>query len=320
MLSAIGALLTALGATTPQDRAPGEQMEEPLAAAERVLPTSAIPPTRPRPQQPQPGNRAPTREPGAGSHRPALDVSEPIDDVSTLLAEARQRAEEIIEDSIARAEALLRPSSGDERLRAAVADVAADVRGLHRRLDTIEGLLRAGSQVAAQLRTFASPAAPAPPARTPAPPAEPGLPSSTTAPTRPVAPLASALPPSALPPRLDATAPQQAVPPQAVEPAEPTPTPPPPGFEPAGGAITLRISPVAGFQGLMRVQDALVRVPGISEAGVQAYAQGEARLRLHLSGPLDPQTLAFTLAEQLGRPTQVAAVSIAERTIQLVME
>ena len=63
------------------------------------------------------------------------------------------------------------------------------------------------------------------------------------------------------------------------------------GFDPEGGSVALRISPVAGFQGLMRVQDALVRVPGVREAGVEAYAQGEARLRLQLAKPFSSTQL-----------------------------
>lgn len=301
MLSAIGALLTALGEVgDSQDVA----LPAPPTRVERALPRSAIPPTRPGSARPAPQLRDPRTDYSA-----PITANEPVDEVGALLADARLRAEEIIEDSIARAEELLRPQAGDTRLRAAVADVAADVRGLHRRLDTIERLLRAGSLVEAQLRSFASPA-PAP--ASPVAPIEP-----TTAPPTlsipPTEPAASAAPPSALPPRLDPT--PAAAPPEAAAPA-----PPALGFDPAGGALTLRVSPVAGFQALMRVQDALVRVQGVKEAGVEAYAQGEARLRLHLSAHLDPQLLASTLGAQLGRAAQVAAVSIAERTIQLALE
>ena len=77
---------------------------------------------------------------------------------------------------------------------------------------------------------------------------------------------------------------------------------------------------VAGFQGLMRIQDALVRIRGVREAGVEAYAQGEARLRLHLSAAMDAVSLAAALTELLGRPTRVAASSTTEHTLQLVLE
>jgi hypothetical protein len=92
------------------------------------------------------------------------------------------------------------------------------------------------------------------------------------------------------------------------------------GFEPDGGSVTLRIAPVAGFQGLMRVQDALVRIPAIREAGVEAYAQGEARLRLQLTDHLEPLDLAGSLSELLGRQTRVAATSTSERMLQLALE
>lgn len=92
------------------------------------------------------------------------------------------------------------------------------------------------------------------------------------------------------------------------------------GFDPDGGSIALRVSPVAGFQGLMRVQDALGRCRGVREAGVEAYAQGEARLRLHLSDRLSGEQLAKALGEILGRGARVASESISERSIQLTLE
>ena len=92
------------------------------------------------------------------------------------------------------------------------------------------------------------------------------------------------------------------------------------GFDPAAGSVALRISPVAGFQGLMRVQDALARCRGVREAGVEAYAQGEARLRLHFAEQIDGAQLAASLAEALGRGVRVTAESASERTVQLALE
>ena len=106
-------------------------------------------------------------------------------------------------------------------------------------------------------------------------------------------------------------------------PAAPEPQPEPAateGFDPEGGSIALRVSPIAGFQGLMRVQDALWRCRGVREAGVEAYAQGEARLRLHLSDRLSGEQLAKALGEILGRGARVASESVSERTIQLALE
>lgn len=83
------------------------------------------------------------------------------------------------------------------------------------------------------------------------------------------------------------------------------------------GAVTLRVSPVAGFQGLMRVQDALVRLSEIEEAGVEAYAQGEARLRLRLAEPLDPEHMATALSGTLGLQAHVETVSESDRSLRL---
>ncbi len=112
-------------------------------------------------------------------------------------------------------------------------------------------------------------------------------------------------------------------PPPAPQTPAPAPEPEPAvaeGFDPEGGSIALRVSPVAGFQGLMRVQDALGRCRGVREAGVEAYAQGEARLRLHLSDRLNGEQLAKALGEILGRGARVASESISERSIQLTLE
>jgi hypothetical protein len=91
-------------------------------------------------------------------------------------------------------------------------------------------------------------------------------------------------------------------------------------FDPEDGTVTLHISPVAGFQGLMRVQDALTRVRGVREAGVEAYAQGEARLRLQLVDRLEPGALAASLGASLGRPTRLTAASTTERMLQVALE
>ena len=86
------------------------------------------------------------------------------------------------------------------------------------------------------------------------------------------------------------------------------------------GPVSLRVSPVAGFQGLMRVQDALVRIRGVRVAGVEAYAQGEARLRLRLSASMEAGAISAALADLLGRPTRIVTASTSERTLQLEIE
>ncbi len=86
-----------------------------------------------------------------------------------------------------------------------------------------------------------------------------------------------------------------------------------------GAPLTVRVSPVVGFQGLMRVQDAIARVRGVGEAGVEAYSQGEARLRLELVEPLAAAALAAALAERLAQPARVEEASTAERSVRLTL-
>ncbi len=246
----------------------------------------------------------PSRIPGVG----------PDDAAAALLAEARQRAEAIIEDSLARAEQLLRPQrpdSGYERVRLAIVDVGDEVRSIRFRLDAIESLLRGGSAAsdAAGSATPRTMSATSAVPRWVEPPAAYAPPPTPTPPT-PAPPMAPVPPAPAWSPA-----------PVVDETTAATPAPmPAAGFDPAGGAITLRVAPVAGFQSLMRIQDALVRVSGIHEAGVEAYAQGEARLRVHLGDRMAPQQLADGLADLLNRPIRVAATSLPERTIQLTLD
>lgn len=295
----------------------------------------------------------------------------PEDEVGLLLSDARERAQTIIDESITRAQELLRaqPSSQAlERIRRTVSDLAVDVRAVHSRLDEIEALIRGGAVTyrapAIEAHTAPPAYAPAPapaaayPAQPPyAPPPEPQAPvyrapePTYTPPAAPVppievAPAPPAAPASAVPPRMPPPAPQAPPPPPppppVTEPPAPMPQQPPPavepvsaprpadvpapmpaprvGFDPGAGSVALRIAPVAGFQGLMRVQDALARCRGIREAGVEAYAQGEARLRLQFSEPLDGSQLAASLAETLGRGVRLIAESTSDRTVQLALE
>lgn len=197
------------------------------------------------------------------------------------------------------------------------------MRSLHERLDAIKALLQ---------RAAMPPARPAPPHEAPPPPA------AATA-VAPAAPVEAEPPPRAepavepaapAPPPVEAPEPeparQQAPPPIAA--ASPIAAAPVNGatsaeaalFAPEDGTIVLQVAPVEGFQGLMRVQDAIVRVAGVGEAGVEAYAQGEARLRLRITEPVDPHRLAAALGEQLGVEVRVAAASQRDRVLQLAFE
>jgi hypothetical protein len=83
--------------------------------------------------------------------------------------------------------------------------------------------------------------------------------------------------------------------------------------------VILRISPISGFQGLMRVQDSVVQLAAVREATVEAYARGEARLRLQLVAALDPAALSSSLTSSLGTRAGLQAVSGEERAIQITL-
>ena len=95
----------------------------------------------------------------------------------------------------------------------------------------------------------------------------------------------------------------------------------PPGtlatFTPSDGSVLLRAAPVSGFQGLMRLQDALQRIPAVRQATVEAYSQGEARLRLELSANVDSDEIADGLTTGLGQSAMVQEASEEERSITI---
>ena len=78
--------------------------------------------------------------------------------------------------------------------------------------------------------------------------------------------------------------------------------------------------PISGFQGLMRVQDALARLDAVRAATVEAYAQGEARLRIQLGNGAASGELAAGLHERLSQVARVRAASIADRSVLIVLE
>ncbi len=83
-----------------------------------------------------------------------------------------------------------------------------------------------------------------------------------------------------------------------VEEAEPT-------FAPGDEGLTLVISSVPGFQGLMEVQRALTRMPAIEGASVERYFDGEARIVLMLREPVTATHLVETLRQATGQQPQV---------------
>jgi hypothetical protein len=100
-----------------------------------------------------------------------------------------------------------------------------------------------------------------------------------------------------------ATAPGQA-PPPTME-AAPTIEESEPVFTPSSEGLTLVISSVPGFQGLMEAQRALTRMPAIEGASVERYFDGEARVVLTLSQPVTASRLVETLSQATGQQAEV---------------
>lgn len=335
----------------------------------------------------------PQRRPAPLTREP-LPESQAQGDFASVVEEARERAQRVLDEGVARAHALSRPAgvptpasgspSGDpeaarqfDELRRSIALMSDDVRDVQQRLARIEMMLRDAPRPAASAApppisprvSIAPPgAAPvAPPLYSPpayAPPTQPsipprraeqpeGLPPSAVPPMRvpqapppPPPPPASPAPPPPPPPQPVVIAPRPPAPPPsppvtpaAVEPAPeppvveaaPTPLPTRPAatpssgeapivtFVPEDGSVLVRVAPVAGFQGLMRVQDALARLRGIRQTAVEAYSQGEARLRLELTEVTGSDEIADGLAGTLSMPVQVRDASEAERSMLIVL-
>ena len=88
---------------------------------------------------------------------------------------------------------------------------------------------------------------------------------------------------------------EEAPPPEETEPA----------FAPNGEGLTLVISAVPGFQGLMEVQRALARIPAIEGASVERYFDGEARIVLTLRESITAGRLLEALKEATGQQLQL---------------
>ena len=64
-----------------------------------------------------------------------------------------------------------------------------------------------------------------------------------------------------------------------------------PTFPPGGEGVDVTIAAVPGFQGLMDVQRALVRLPHVQGAAVRRYQDDEAAIQLVLSQPMTASTV-----------------------------
>jgi len=65
-----------------------------------------------------------------------------------------------------------------------------------------------------------------------------------------------------------------------------------PSFAPGGEGVDVTIADVPGFQGLMEIQRALVRLPQVQSAAVRRYQDDEAAIQLVLSQPMSASAIA----------------------------
>ncbi len=74
-----------------------------------------------------------------------------------------------------------------------------------------------------------------------------------------------------------------------------------PSFAAGGEGLDVTIAAVPGFQGLMELQRALVRLPQVHSAAVRRYQDDEASIQLVLSQPLTANAIAEGVTASTGR-------------------
>jgi hypothetical protein len=78
-----------------------------------------------------------------------------------------------------------------------------------------------------------------------------------------------------------------------------------PSFAPGGEGVDVTISAVPGFQGLMELQRALVRLPQVQSAAVRRYQDDAAAIQLVLSQPMTASVIAEGITAGTGKPLTV---------------
>ena len=238
----------------------------------------------------EPAASAPPPQPEAPPRTPS-----PMEEVEQILSDARARAQQLIDESLADARARLERLAGEdappaeqppaEQPSSGTGALDAKLRSLQELLGDIEALQRAEE--------------PEPPSEEP--------PAATSEVEEAEEP---------------ATAEDGAGEAERVEAVAWSEDESPPGvrFHPADGSVLLRVAPVEGFQGLLRVQGVLVQLPGVRQAFVEGYAEGEAQLRLTFDSELEVSWLGAALGERLGVTVQAADVSEPERSLRLELQ
>ncbi len=257
----------------------------------------------------------PSAQPAAPPRRPAGEAPA-MDEIEQILADARTRARELIDESFDGARAQIEALAAPPEEPPPGSELAEKVRLLEELLGDIDALQQAEAQ-----EPTAPPSEPEPEAATDEPleaaasepepveaaASEPGLveaAASEPGPVEAVSPNAGAAVGSVGVERVEAVAWSGAESDGDVL------------FQPEGGSVLLRVAPVEGFQGLLRVQGALAQLVGVDQAYVEGYAVGEAQLRLTFDSAVAPGALAAALGERLGVAVEAADVSPAERSLR----
>ncbi len=74
-----------------------------------------------------------------------------------------------------------------------------------------------------------------------------------------------------------------------------------PAFAPGGEGLDVTIADVPGFQGLMELQRALIRLPQVQSAAVRRYQDDEAAIQLVLSQPMTASAIADGVSAGTGK-------------------
>jgi len=88
-------------------------------------------------------------------------------------------------------------------------------------------------------------------------------------------------------------------------------------FSPGGEGIDVTIASVPGFQGLMELQRALVRMPQVQSAAVRKYQDDEAAIQLVLAQPMTASAIAEGITSATGRTITVDEARLEQLRLHL---
>ncbi len=241
-------------------------------------------------------------QPASSAPASPAPPAEATEEIEEILADARARAQQLIDESVAEArerlEALAAPEAPPVEPAAGGGELGEKLRSLEELLGEIDALQRAPQDEPAEAL------------------AEPPPDVGDAHDLEPIEPAAPEKPEPELP--ADEPAAEDRAGPDRVEAvtwregedgADVV-------FQPEDGSVLLRVTPVEGFQGLLRVQGVLGQLPDVRQAFVEGYAEGEAQLRLTFDSSVAVGRLSAALGARLGVPVEAADVSEAERSMR----